>query len=113
MKHWLKRIYSDPFDICDRLKSINEGYFVVFNTKRNRYEVHNFFQADTFCFVVPYSQLDSRTVDYCLKTQRKNADAIFAEVDKVNAELQKESEKTRREETAEKLERFKKEYKNL
>jgi len=110
MKHWLKRIYSDPFDICDRLKSIDQGYYVVFNTKRDRYEVHNAFQADTFCFVVPFGQLDSRTVDYCLKTRRQNADKIFEEMDKHNAMLEKAQAEEAKECAQERLERLKKEY---
>lgn len=110
MKHWLKRIYNDPCDVCDRLKSIDEGYFVLFNTKRNRYEVHNAFQADTFCFVVPFGQLDSRTVDYCLKTRRQNADKIFAEMERHNASVEKALQDKAKEESKERLERIKKEF---
>ena len=110
MKHWLKRIYSDPFDICDRLKSIDEGYYVVYNVKRDKYEVHNFFYADTFCFVVPYKSLDSRTIDYCLKTRRQNAKKIFDEIDEQNAKLEAEEKKKLMESSEERIKRIVKEY---
>ncbi len=104
-KHWLKRIFGDPFDICDRLKSVDDGYFVVFNTKRNRYEVHNFKNVDTFCFVVPYDKLDSRTVDYCLKTRVQNIEALMAEIDAENARIQAETAKRESDEMLEKIEK--------
>lgn len=110
-KHWLKKIENDTFDICDRLKSIDEGYFVVFNTKRDRYEVHNSFQRETFCFVVPYKQLDSRTIDFCLKTRRQNAAQIFEEIDKHNQDMEKRLLDGQTQVWKERKERFEKENK--
>lgn len=89
MKKQLIEIRGDVFDVSDRLKSIDDGYFVVYDKRSARYEVHNTGQGkDTFCFVVPYKNLDSRTVDYCLKTRRQNADKIFAEADLHNAKVE-------------------------
>ena len=110
-ENWLKKIENDTFDICDRLKSIDEGYFVVFNTKRDRYEVHNSFQRETFCFVVPYKQLDSRTVDFCLKTRRQNAMQFFKEIDEHNQALEKLLLDEQEQILTERKERFKKENK--
>ena len=105
-KHWLKRIFSEPFDVCDRLKSIDDGYFVVFNVKRDRYEVHNNRQTDTFCFVVPYDKLDSRTVDYCLKTRVQNVDKLIKEMDEQNAAAEAELVRREYEASGEKMERI-------
>lgn len=82
-------ITNDLFDIADRLKSVNPFYKLVFNTETQKYEVYDTFRDDSLAFVVPYDELDARTVDYAKFTSVQNAKAIFAEVEKHNAELEK------------------------
>ncbi len=80
MQHLIK-ITSDLFDIAARLKSVKPTYVVYYNTKFNRYEVYD---GNSFAFVVPYGELDARTVDYAQMTSVHNAAKIFAEVERNN-----------------------------
>lgn len=82
-------ITNDLFDIADRLKSVNEFYKLVFNTETQRYEVYDSSRGDSLAFVVPYDELDARTVAYAEFTAVQNAKAVFAEVEKHNAELER------------------------
>ena len=82
---------GDLFGICDRLKAIDEGYFVVYDKATHSFEVHNRFQrGNTFALKVPYPQLDVRTVDYVRKTRAENAKKLFAETERENARLRRE-----------------------
>lgn len=86
----LIRITDDLFDVAARLTSVRAGYAVYFNRELNRFEVYD---NDSFAFVVPYDELDSRTIDYARKTATRNADELFAEIDRHNDELTKTTAK--------------------
>ena len=84
-------ILNDPCFIAQRIKYINERYFIVFNINKQKYEVHCLGQiGGTFCFTLPYDTLDERTLFYTLKTQSQNASEIIKELDKQNMLLQKQ-----------------------
>lgn len=87
----LIKIYEDVFDITTRLKEIDNDYFVVFNTEKNKYEVHNKSQKNTYCLSVPFSGLDSRTIDLTLKTRRENIDKLLKEIEQNNEKIEKEA----------------------
>lgn len=74
-------IVDDLFDIASRLKSVKSSYVVYYNIQQRRYEVHD---GDRLAFVVPYSTLDCRTIDYARETSIQRADEIFAEVERSN-----------------------------
>jgi len=38
----LIRIAHDVFDIADRVKELDEGYYPVFNTETQRYEIRHY-----------------------------------------------------------------------
>lgn len=86
----LIEITDDLFDICRRLKSVDEDYSVCYNVEKRRYEVHNRKQCgSTLAFVVPFDELDARTVEYARKTRAENVVALLQEIDKYNAEQEK------------------------
>ena len=87
----LIKIYEDVFDITTRLKEIDKDYFVVFNTQKNKYEVHNKSQKNTYCLSVPFSGLDSRTIDLTLKTRRENIDKLLKEIEQNNETIEKDA----------------------
>ena len=77
----LIEITNDLYDIAARLRSINDGYRVYYNARLRRYEVHDKHQhGSTLAFVLPYAELDARTVDHALYTRRENADTVLADV---------------------------------
>ena len=89
----LIKILRDAFDISKRLKQIDNGYFVCFNTVKQRFEVHNKKQRQTFCLVVPFESLDSRLLTYVRKTRKQNFDAIIKEMETHNEKLEKENKR--------------------
>ena len=84
MKNYLK-IQSDVYFICQRLREIDDSYFVMYNLDRQAYEVHSNAQGrDSFCFTVPFEQLDGRTIEFALKTSAHRRDEIINEIEKNN-----------------------------
>ena len=80
-------ITNDLFDIAWRLRAVNDNYLVYYNVEKQRFEVHNS-NKNTLEFVVPYDELDARTVEYARYSRVENAEKIFAEIEKHNAKLQ-------------------------
>ena len=86
----LIKILSDNLFITSRLKEIDNSYFVVFNTKSNKYEVHSKRQVEnTFCVGLPFSELDERTVNFVNKTRVENRDRLLRELEIENQKLEK------------------------
>lgn len=79
------KIEGDLFGIVDRLKSIDSGYFVVYDKSRHVFEVHNSRQrGNTYALTVPYPCLDVRTVLLVQRTRAENAQKLLAEMEREN-----------------------------
>ncbi len=86
----LINIDSDVFDICNRIKSIDDDYYLVLNTVKQRFEVHNKAQGRlSLAAVLPYDKLDGRTITYLLVTRREKAEKLIKEIEAENARIQK------------------------
>lgn len=84
-------IENDLFGIVARLKSIDDGYFVVYDKCKHCFEVHNSLQrGDTFALKVPYPCLDARTERLVRRTRAENAAKLLAEMERENARLERE-----------------------
>ena len=84
MKNYLE-IKNDVYFICQRLRDIDDSYFLLYNLDRQAYEVHSSAQGrDSFCFTVPYEQLDARTIEFALKTSAHRRDELIKEIEKNN-----------------------------
>ena len=82
-------ITNDVFDIAKRIKEIDEDYFVVYDKRLCRFEVHNKRQRpDTLCLVLPYDTLDCRTIDKVVTTRIEYIAKQLAEIDAYNEKLQ-------------------------
>ena len=89
-------IDSDVFDITKRIKDVDKDYYIVFNTKYKKFEVHNSSQnMNSYCLTCPYESLDKRLLDYTLKTRIVNIDKILKEIDENNLKIEKEVESKR------------------
>ena len=87
----LIKINSDTLFITDRLKEIDENYYVVFNTIKNKYELHNSAQIGcTYCLTNINQGLDERLIDLARKTKRENLKTLIDEIDKHNEKLNKQ-----------------------
>ncbi len=79
------KLTHDVYEISKRIKNIDNGYFIVYNTSTCKFEVHNSFQLDTtYCLTLPYDYLDERTLNYVAKTRSVNIENILAEIEKEN-----------------------------
>ena len=99
----LKLITNDLFDVATRLVAVNENYVVYYNTEKERYEVHDGVK-NRLEFVVPYDELDARTVEYARYSRVENSKKIFDEVERHNERLEKEQATKVFERTAEAFE---------
>ena len=77
-------IVHDVYYIAERLKEIDFNYFILYNTKRKKYEIHHTGQSDTYCLTVPYDELDARTIDFVNQTRVENRDRLLKELDEEN-----------------------------
>ncbi len=81
---------GDPFYIAERIKEIDENYFLVFNKRKKSFELHNSAQrSSTFALTIPYECLDERTIFLARKTRRENIDKLIEEMDRQNEYYQK------------------------
>ncbi|MBR1925631.1 MAG: hypothetical protein IJ837_02125 [Clostridia bacterium] len=83
----LIKITEDVFDISNRLKEIDSNYFVVFNTKKQKFEIHNKSQKNTYCLTVLNNKLDCRAIEQTLKSRRERFDKILQEIEKNNQKI--------------------------
>ncbi|HPG92634.1 MAG TPA: hypothetical protein PK675_04405 [Clostridia bacterium] len=98
MKSYLIPIKNDLYDISHRLMEIDSCYRVFYNAKKDRYEIHREKYGKTeFSFVVPYENLDARTVDYALQTRTENIDKLTAEIEAHNRYIEKSASNTYKE----------------
>lgn len=87
-------IKTDALFVGDRLKEIDNSYYLVFNTIKNKYEVHSSAQAGcSYCLTCPHDALDERLVQITLKTRRENVRELMEEIEKENEKLEKKLQK--------------------
>ncbi len=78
-------IKEDLFDICNRVKEIDEGYFVVFNERLNRYEIHHRQQyGNSLCILAPSGKLDKRVLDKLRETRVERSEQIYSMLENQN-----------------------------
>ena len=85
------KIDSDVFEIAKRIKDIDDGYYIVFDTGKERYELHNINQPNTHCLTYPYANLDGRLIDLILYTNIGNIDKIINDIDNNNKNIENKS----------------------
>lgn len=79
------KILTDNYFISNRLKEIDESYYVLYNSNSKKYELHSSAQFDnSYCLTFPYSALDKRAIDFALKSRVQNKKKIFEEIEKEN-----------------------------
>lgn len=82
------KIERDMFDIVERIKEIDDGYFIVFDDEKNRFEVHNSKQKFTYCLSVPFDELDSRVINLVNSTFVGISDNILEHIDNNNKKIE-------------------------
>ena len=88
----LINIRNDAFNICERIKHLDPCYYVVFNTKNKKYEIHNSKQhSNTFCITCD-NGLNFSVINKLRKTKIENIDKIIKEIDEFNAKNEVETQ---------------------
>lgn len=86
------QLTGDLHDICGRLKEIDAGYYVMFDGKQKRFEVHHKGQkGNTLCVTLPYDRLDARAVTYVRQTRAERLRQVIAEMDRENERAEREA----------------------
>lgn len=81
MMKGLRLISGNCFDIPQRLRGIDDDYRIYYNPQRAVFELHNLRHVPTLQLVLPYSQLDCRTVEYVRRTR---IDRIMSEIEGID-----------------------------
>lgn len=85
------KIESDVFEINKRIKQIDESYFIVYNTKRDVFELHSSNQLfSSYCLTLPGKCLDERVLVLANKTRRQNQKELIKEMELQNEKVEKE-----------------------
>lgn len=92
-------IKSDLFNITKRIKQIDKKYFIVFNKKTKKFEVHYKRNSSTLELVLPFDRLDKRTLDFVLKTKMENKQKLIEEMERNNQKLEDEKNRNMLDET--------------
>lgn len=82
-------IKKDVFNISKRLKAIDKKYIVVRNIKNHCFEVH-YNNVGNKQLVIPYDNLDIRTINFVLKTRVNDIAKLIKQIDKYNEDLTKQ-----------------------
>ena len=83
-------IDDDMFGIARRLKSIDDGYYILLNYKTGKFEVHNSKCAPrTLCLVLPFETLDERTVRRVNMTRAERVKELLMQAERDNEMLER------------------------
>lgn len=89
------KILHDVYEISKRIKDIDRFYFIVYDTVKQSFEIHNSMQIDTtYCLTLPFKMLDERTLKYVRETASANIEKILEKIENDN-KLVENAEKRR------------------
>lgn len=88
-------VTGDLYGISERIKEIDENYFLYYSYRTHRYEVHNSNQrGHSLSLVLPYETLDERTLRHVRRTRSERAKELFEEMERENQKAEKENLRT-------------------
>ncbi len=85
------------FGILRRLQQIDGRYYIVFNKRNNKWEVHMSGLKDSYCLTCPYATLDSRLIDYVYTTSLVHNPNLIRDIELNNASIDNDREAKRSE----------------
>lgn len=84
----LRLISTNCYNIPERVRELDDDYRLYYNVRRNVIELHNLRHNPTFQLVLPYSQLDTRTIEYIRRTRVDKIINEIKEIDEYNNNLE-------------------------
>lgn len=95
-------VTGHALDIPARLKEMDEGYFVMLNTRTQKYEIyHDDGTGGALQCVLPFGELDERTVRHVREYRMERMEEIQRAVEAHNRRLEEETQKKWLEEAGE------------
>lgn len=97
-KPFLRVLETNTYNIPERLESLDSRLFVCFNARTQRFEVHSLDNhGTTYCFSVPYPELDVRTIEVFRRSNLKTRSIkeIIWEMDRENKQRERRNEARR------------------
>jgi len=83
------KIENDVYAIAKRIKEIDKDYYIVYDTSRQIFEIHNSAQiGGSYCLTLPFNTLDERTLNYVLETSSRNIEKILENIENENKLLE-------------------------
>lgn len=96
-KPHLCAVFSHALDIPKRVHEYNEHLFVIYNLQTDRFEIHSLESEQSYQCVLPYKNLDDRTIRYLWKNDiRVHGDEIFKRIEQSENRMEKEKERARK-----------------
>jgi len=87
-------VVSHAMDIPRRLKEMDEGYFVMFNVRLQKFEVWHRDTGDGVLeCVLPYEELDERTVRHVREHRMERMEALIREIEEHNRRLEERAQR--------------------
>ena len=100
-------IENDVFDIAKRIKEIDNRYFIVYDSKSKKFQLHqNNGGQDSYVLTFPFAYLDARAITYTQKTRVSRLDQIVKEINKNNSDIEYRETKKARNEISAQLDAF-------
>ena len=84
LKAELERIEGDVCDISRRIREVEPEYFIVYNRRLGRYELHDGLCGVTFACVLPFDELDARSLRYARRMRVERINRLLEELDREN-----------------------------
>ena len=80
---------QDSFDVYLRIQDFVPSWRLFYNMRRDRYEIHDIESGEwhTCVSVLPFDQIDSRTIDYLKKHRKHRFGKIMREIEDNNADI--------------------------
>lgn len=88
-------VRDNVHDIPRRLQEIDSGYFVMFNSDNQKFELHHEDQDFTYCLTFPFDVLDGRAIDYALERRIERFNEIMRQMDENNRKVEEDGRKER------------------
>lgn len=87
-------LFGSVFNIPDRLFEYNPQLFICFNTDTQRYELHSLEQPVSFAAVLPYKDLDARSLRWIwINDIRVHGRAIFDRIEQSEERAKKRQDR--------------------
>ena len=80
-------ITGSVHDVPERISALDNRYQVYYNTRKSRYEIHAKGRCPALQLVLPFSQLDARSVDYVSMTRVDRQLERMLSMDEENASI--------------------------